>query len=387
MTTFTADAKATAEAIGRVAKATSKRGGVEILTGVKVEPDGDAVLVSATDMTLTIRERIPASRVAGDGMVVLQAAKVLKGLGTMSGDLTWKEEGEETVAIRNGSTTLRYGAGAIADFPVTKPSDENRTAEVAVDRAAFMEAFTKVAACASKDASRPVLGGVLIEPTDKGLVLVATDSYRLALETVEVEGAVELKPITVPAAALGTFLKLKGGPLLFFSQETEQHGGDGDVAVRLHVADGALSATLRYVQGQFPNWKQLMPPKFECTTRIAKADLVKALDRMVKLAVGHAPARMFVSGKGCSLSLYDGELRSNAVETDLDCSQVFGEWFGNPLGFSPEFVLQAAKAVEGDDVYLHALNPLRPFVLSGNEWTDCEVPERCTLVMPIRLSG
>lgn len=391
---FSADAKVMHDAIARVAKAASNRS-VQVLGGIRIESDGEggnAICIAATDMNLTLRERIPVDGLVPDGeCVVLEAAKVLKGLATLDGQLAFSTDGEH-FAVKNGTTKLRFPLGEIADYPKL-PFGNERTVELAVDRAALLAAFERVGKAASKDQSRPVLCGVRIEPDTEtdALRIIATDSYRLAADTVP-HGGGEFVGMTVPAADLKTVLALakKGDGPLFLSQEIEPvpRGGGAveTVAMRLYVRDFERMACLRRIDGQFPNWRQLVTAGFESSAVLDREKFGKALARMAKLASRNAPVRLEVAGSQFRTSY--SEQDSLEVETILD-AEIEGDWPSSALGANPEFLFEAVSAIDSERVRVHAINPLRPILVTAEEWPlqgEGWAPA-FHLVMPIRLAG
>ena len=130
---------------------------------------------------------------------------------------------------------------------------------ISVDPAAFSEAVGQVARAASRDEARPVLTGVLLEISRKGVVLVATDSYRLAVRDLVATADGEAKAI-VPERAL-----TEAG------RAATDRGGRG---VRQRLADrvqvGTLTLTSRLIEGEFPNYRQLLPEAHESRPTISR---------------------------------------------------------------------------------------------------------------------
>ncbi len=197
--------------------------------------------------------------------------------------------------------------------------------------------------------------------------MVATDSYRLSVkETALGEAAPELEAI-IPARALTELSRLSGS------------GDTIDLGVHEnHVVFGTGDAwlTTRRIDGQFPNYRQLLPETFEVELTLPKAELADVVRRASVLALRNSPLR---------LRLAEGELTVSAQTQDVGETQetmpaaYSGEEF--LIGFNAEFLRDGIDSIVGDDVKLKLINPLRPAILedAAGDFTY--------LIMPIRLAG
>ena len=212
-----------------------------------------------------------------------------------------------------------------------------------------------------------MLTGILVRFEAGKLVMVATDSYRLSVkETPLGEAAPELEAI-IPARALTELSRLSGS------------GDTIDLGVHEnHVVFGTGDAwlTTRRIDGQFPNYRQLLPEAFEVELTLPKSELADVVRRASVLALRNSPLR---------LRLAEGELTVSAQTQDVGETQetmpaaYSGEEF--LIGFNAEFLRDGIDSIVGDDVKLKLINPLRPAILedAAGDFTY--------LIMPIRLAG
>ncbi|MDQ3065804.1 MAG: DNA polymerase III subunit beta, partial [Actinomycetota bacterium] len=247
--------------LGIVARAVSTRGTVQVLSGILLTADGDGLTLAATDMELSLRTTLDA-RVEGAGAVVIPG-KPLVDLARLlpESDVTIEYRPEEgTVQIVSGSYSSRLHVFNAEDFPRLPAVDAQLHA---IDREALLETINRVARSASRDESRPVLTGILVRFEAGKLVMVATDSYRLSVKETELgEAAPELEAI-IPARALTELARLAGGDAV----ELGVHEN--------HVVFGTGEAwlTTRRIDGQFPNYRQLLPDAFEVELTLPKVEL------------------------------------------------------------------------------------------------------------------
>jgi DNA polymerase III subunit beta len=351
--------------LGIVSRAVSTRGTVQVLSGILLAADGGTVTLAATDMELSLRTTLDA-QADGDGAVVIPG-KPLAELARLlpESDVTIEYKPEEgTVQIVSGSYNSRLHVFNAEDFPRLPAIDAQLHA---IDREALLETVDRVAKSASRDESRPVLTGILVRFEAGKLVMVATDSYRLSVkETVLTEAAPELEAI-IPARALTELSRLAGT------------GDTIDLGVHEnHVVFGTGDAwlTTRRIDGQFPNYRQLLPEAFEVELTLPKAELGDVVRRASVLALRNSPLR---------LRLADGELTVSAQTQDVgETSETMPAAYSGEeflIGFNAEFLRDGIDSIVGDDVRLKLINPLRPAILedAAGDFTY--------LIMPIRLAG
>jgi DNA polymerase-3 subunit beta len=351
--------------LGIVSRAVSTRGTVQVLSGILLSAEGGTITLAATDMELSLRTTLDA-QIEGDGAVVIPGkpfAELARLLPETDATIEYKPE-EGTVQIVSGSYSSRLNVFNAEDFPRLPAVDAQLHA---IDREALLETVDRVAKSASRDESRPVLTGILVRFEAGKLVMVATDSYRLSVkETALGEAAPELEAI-IPARALTELSRLAGA------------GDTIDLGVHEnHVVFGTGDAwlTTRRIDGQFPNYKQLLPEAFEVELSLPKSELADVVRRASVLALRNSPLR---------LRLAEGELTVSAQTQDVGETRetmpaaYSGEEF--MIGFNAEFLRDGIDSIVGDDVKLKLINPLRPAILedAAGDFTY--------LIMPIRLAG
>ena len=351
--------------LGIVSRAVSTRGTVQVLSGILLRVEAGTITLAATDMEVSLRTTLDA-RAEGDGAVVIPGkpfAELARLLPETDVTLEYKPE-EGTVQIVSGSYNSRLHVFNAEDFPRLPAVDAQLHA---IDREALLETIDRVAKSASRDESRPVLTGILVRFEAGKLVMVATDSYRLSVkETPLGEAAPELEAI-IPARALTELSRLSGS------------GDTIDLGVHEnHVVFGTGDAwlTTRRIDGQFPNYRQLLPEAFEVELTLPKSEFADVVRRASVLALRNSPLR---------LRLAEGELTVSAQTQDVGETQetmpaaYSGEEF--LIGFNAEFLRDGIDSIVGDDVKLKLINPLRPAILedAAGDFTY--------LIMPIRLAG
>lgn len=351
-----------------VSRAVSTRAATQALSGILVAAADGGVTLSATDGELGLRTDLEAN-VESAGSVLLPGrllAELVRSLGDESVELELREA-ERDVEIRSGGSRFHLRVLAAEDFPRV-PDEEGEPLKIPAK--ALAETVELVAPAASQDDMRPVLTGVLVTASEREMTMVATDSYRLAVKRTELESPIggELEA-NVPARALRELGRLVAG------DEVEEVAVTLLPNQALFRAGGVLLNT-RLIDGQFPNFRQLLPESYEHDVRLPREEFLAVARRVSQLAQRNAPLR---------LALSSGELKVSASTPDVgDAEEAMPAAFdGEPLeiGFNPDFLKDGIDSVKGDEVMLRLISPLRPGLLQPVENEDFRY-----LVMPIRLN-
>jgi DNA polymerase III subunit beta len=353
--------------LGVVSRAVSTRTTVLVLGGVLLRAEQGELHLAATDMELSLRTSLEAA-VEGEGATVVPG-KLLVDLARLLPDdeVRIEHRAEEAVVrIECGNASYRLNTYTVEDFP--RLPDVEAIGTFAVDRDSLLETIARVSRAASRDESRPVLTGILARFEGEKLVMAATDSYRLAVKETALPSPVErdLEAI-IPARALSELSRIATG--------------DGPLELGVHenqvvfVTDGT-TLTTRRIEGQFPNYKQLLPETFEHSLTLPRTELLEVVRRVAVMAQRNSPLR---------LRFAEGELTIAAQTQDVgEARESMPVAFaGEPLeiGFNPEFLREGIESVTGDDVQLNLISPLRPGLLQAPN------DDYWYLIMPIRIAG
>ena len=151
-----------AQALGVVSRALSTRTSVQILSGVLLEARGGELRLAATDMELSLRASVSA-QIEGDGAIVLPGKTLVDIARLLPGDEVTIEHRptESVVHVTAGSASYTLNTYNPEDFPRLPELDAVST--FSVERESLLETIQRVARAASRDESRPVLTGVLVQ--------------------------------------------------------------------------------------------------------------------------------------------------------------------------------------------------------------------------------
>jgi DNA polymerase III subunit beta len=352
-----------------VSRVASTRSAIQALSGVQLLASESGCELRATDMDVGLRVPLEAE-VTRVGTVVLPARLVLDVVRSLPAESVTLElrSAEQDVEMVSGSATFHIRTLRGEDFPPFPEPDDGSTVELPAE--AFVSTALKVAGSASRDETRPVLTGILVSASDRELRMVATDSYRLSVKETTLDTSLSAGfEVNVPARALQEL-----GRLVTHAE---------DEPLRVSVRQNQVLFTLgrvvlssRLIDGQFPNYQQLLPESFEHELRLAGGEFTDVVRRISLLAQKNAPLR---------LAFAQGELTVSAQTPDVGEAQesMPVAFQGEPLeiGFNPEFLRAGLEAVEEGEVVLKLISPLRPGLIESGDESRFRY-----LIMPIRLN-
>jgi DNA polymerase-3 subunit beta len=360
---FRCDRDLLSEALQTVQRGVSTRPGITALTGVLMTVGEGELALTTTDLEVTSEVRIPVEA-KEDGNALVPArllADMVKALAPDAVD--FETDGSQAkVACRSFEGTLRCLAAE--DFPAVRDVEGIR---VTVDAGAFAEGVGQVARAASRDEARPVLTGVLVEASREGVTMVATDSYRLAVRELRATGDGEARAL-IPERAIAEAGRAAAGDE---RGQVELIIGEAQTAFRV----GTLRMTSRLIEGEFPNYRQLLPEPGQNRLSTGRVELLEAVRRVGLLARESSPVRLEMNALGVRLSSSSPDL-GGAVEA------VEGAYEGEELtaAFNPNYLGDGLSAPTADRVTLELRDGLKPALVRG-EGEDAYT----YLVMPVRL--
>ena len=362
---FRCEREVLVDALNTAGRAVSSRGGsLPVLAGLRLELTGDDLVITGSDLDLTVTVSI---EVAGsvDGVAVVPAK-------LLSDVVRAVEPGAVEIEIDNGDAQISAGR---SQFSLrTIPADEYPQLSVVegegvtIDGSALVTALRQVVPAASSDDSRPILTGVLMAAETDGLRLVATDSYRLSVR--DLPGTTVLdeeQSILVPSRALTELSRL-----LDDDTEVVLHLGERDASFVV----GPVRITTRLIEGDFPNYRGLIPDSNPNVLTVDRSALLDAVRRVRLLAQEATPVRMAMSSDGL-------ELVAMTQDVGQAHESVDGSYDGDELtvAFNADYLSVGLDVAPGDHVTLETVDALKPALLRSPEH-----PEFLYLLMPVRVS-
>lgn len=375
---FRSERDALLDAVQFASRAITNRATLPVLSGLRIDANEDGLVkVAATDLELTMETSFRAG-VDEPGRSIVPGRLFGEMMRSLSSGQVSLASGDGEVEISSGRGEFRVKALTPDDYPAlptdNRGQDEGEvTVEVAAE--ALAGGLSQVVRAASSDESRQILTGVLWEIGSGSLTLAATDSYRLSVRTLDVNGGTaEARNVVVPARTLGELARSltgRGGTVTAFVKENL-------VVFSIRSSDDEADEFLigsRFIEGEFPKYRQLIPEGYPNALTVERDKLLEVVKRVGLLAQNNMPVKFHLAS----------ELEVSAHTPDVGEGQEIvdaaydGEEF--VIAFNAQFLAEGASAIPSDKLVLEAGDGLKPAILKGEGDASFTY-----LLMPVRLS-
>jgi DNA polymerase III subunit beta len=336
-----------------------------ILANVLLEADGESLRVTATDLEIASRVSIPA-RVVSGGAITLAARKLTEIVKELPiATLSMKVQENAWVALRCAGATYKLVGLAPDDFPRIVPGEA--AAWVTMEAATLRAMLAQTSFAISHDESRYALNGVLFSLQGKEARLVATDGHRLAMATRMLPETTTVGTAIVPRKAIQEIARVLGA-----GEEVEFTLADNQFVLRMPN----FVLTARVIEGQFPNYEQVLPKGHPRRLTIHRPSLIATLRRVSVMAEERTrPVKLVLTPGSLKVTAYNPELGEAEESVEVTYS---GEEI--TIGFNSRYLLDALAPLDADQIVFELKDGLSPGVVRSFE----EEGYLC-VIMPMRI--
>ncbi len=359
---FICDGLSLSEAVAKTSKACAVRTTAPILECIKIAARADEVVLLATDGELSIRKTLKAE-VFEEGEICVPG----KLFADFAGKLT---DVEITIATGDRGIELSYRDSV--SYMQALPASEFPEIDFGIGENYFVmkrDALKKIIAetvfCCAQDDSRPILKGCLFEFKER-LEVTALDGYRLALSSAELLSGTGGPSIICPARTLIEISRMLEG-----DEEITVYTQGGMLLVQ---ADD-MTVVSRLYQGEFIRKESVLPPSFLTTVTLLRAELTASVERAAILNRGDKNNLITLEIGGELVRITSASDAGNVSET------VKAKTEGKDLTISmnAKYLLDALKALDGEETVLSFNGAISPFILQSKE-----KKESLYLILPVR---
>lgn len=341
-----------------------------ILSNVLIQAAEGKVQLTATDLDITIASTVSAS-VTEAGWITLPVKRLfemVRELPAPEAELELEER--NVVTLRSGSAFYRINGLAAEDFP-PRPNVEARRC-VRCPQELVKTMLRRTAYAASTDESRYVLNGIFFSFRDQKFTMVATDGRRLALCDEEVELDVDAAAdFIIPTKTINELSRLlQDQGTLEISVTANQ------VLLHLTVEQGPeVLIVSKLVDGNYPNYRQVIPAQSKERIPLAREELLQALRR--------ADIMTSDRSKSVKLAFSQNQLAITANTPDVgEARETLAiDFHGGDvaIAFNPVYLMDPLKALDVDEIFLELSDELSPGVVKING-------PFLYVIMPMRMS-
>jgi DNA polymerase-3 subunit beta len=351
------------KALNTVARIANSRNQLAILSNVLLKTENNRLSIAATNLDIGITHFI-GSKIEQNGAITVPARLMQDFVSSLPDSVLNLELTDNKLRI----TTDQYQStinGIVADdFPVMPAIKEGISWKSPA--ADFKKALSQVVFAASADDARPVLNGVYFHSSGGRAVVAATDSYRLAEN--KLSKVTKQVNFLVPASAAHDLLRIVS------DSDKEVVVTHDDQQVLFHVGDVSLVA--RLIEGNYPDYRKLIPTKFSTVAKLTKADFLNIAKVSALFARESAGSITIKADKGegaVSINAIASQLGENTAKAD---AKITG---GGEITLNSRYLIEALNAFSSEEVEFCFNGKLEPIILrSATE------PDYLHLVMPLR---
>jgi DNA polymerase-3 subunit beta len=327
-----------------------------VLQCVKLTAEDNTLTVAATDLEVAIRYSDNQVQIEKPGEALVPADKLRDIVRESMDDTLSIELAGEQAVIKGQDSKFTIYTQNPREFPPVPDFEGEADFEIAGGHLKQLIGQTLFAA--AKESTRYAFNGVLVVAKGKKISLVSTDGRRLAqakgdlsAEKLPKDGARAI----VPAKALQLIEKLVDDPEAPVSFQIREN------KVIFHTADATLTSNL--VEGQFPPYEDVIPKDTDKKMTAGTADFLSAVRRAALLTTEESKGvRMAFNKSGLKLTSRSPE--SGEAEVNFACKF---EGSDVEIGFNPQFVTEALRVVDTDEITLELTAPNRPGLLKGGQ--------------------
>jgi DNA polymerase-3 subunit beta len=337
-----------------------------------LEVGESSVRLSATDMEVSIQTYSPAE-VEEEGRVVIPARifnDVVRSL--PGGELSLSHDRSKGVVhLKARENEYRIRAYAAEDFPQLPKFDGSVSFKMGGE--ALVETVEKVSRSYSRDETRPVLTGILVSFEKSRVKMVTTDSYRLSIKETELATTFDgSQEAIIPARAMQEVSRI------FSSSGEEQIEISLSENQALFSIGDVLFGT-RLIEGNFPEYRRLLPNAFEREISVRREELIDTLRRVNLFAQRQTPpvpVSMDFSEGAVEVTVRNGEVGEARERLPAASEDEFH------ISFNPSYLLDGVSAINSEKVLFKLNEPLKPGLIVPA--TNGEEDDFLYLIMPMR---
>lgn len=352
--------------IGKIQSIVSAKPAIPILANVLIEAIDDQLIVSATDLTVSMRVYVEA-KVVEEGAIALPARRFFQLVRELtSPQVKISAATNEVAEITTGTSVFKINGMNKAEFPALP--DLTGSPEITLTNIKLKEMLSKTAFSAAREDSRYMLNGVQFGVASQKATFIGTDGKRLAkVQT----------PVAIDASIAGSYvIPLKA------VEEMIKMLDDSEEEVHLSVAhdkvaleSGKLTLITKLLSGQYPDVERVIPAKLGQTFSIHREELMSLL-RQVSLFTSETSSSV-------RFSFETGQLFLSAMSHDIGEGRVSMpvDYAGAKLeiAFNPYFFLDILRHSKDETVRFGLNDPHNPGLITDST-------EALFVIMPMRLN-
>lgn len=365
---FTCNQQVLSKAINTVSKAVTNRTTIPILKGILLKAVDNQLVLTASDLELSIEKKIDAY-VSQEGEVVVLSklfGEIIRKL--PNEDITIELKEENNITIECSNSQFNIVCFPSDEFPSIGDIEERST--ITLNREIFKDMIGKTSFAASLDESKGVIVGVLVELEENSLNLVALDGFRMAVARETMRNA-ENKKIIITSKILNEINKIIG------EVDDEEIGIILDNKKAVVFVDGT-KIVLRLMEGEFIDYKKILPKESKTNVIINRGDFLESIERASLFAKEGKNNLVKLSISENNMTITSRSEEGNVKEDVI----ISTDGPALDIGFNSKYLIDVLKVIDNDEIRLEFNTGITPCLVK-----PIEGEQFVYLILPVRLSG
>jgi DNA polymerase-3 subunit beta len=340
--------------IGIVEKAISPRSSLPVLENIFLALEDGTLTLRANDLEIGIEQKLALESETDSGSILVKAKTISNIVSKLNGQtIDFEVDDKQKIRIESQSVGFDIHGSSVDDYPMFPQIQEGVRLDIPSE--VLRDLIKHTIFAVSSDETKQFLNGILIRNEKDNLFFVATDGYRLALKKQIYDVQDKEFSVIAPFKAINELYKIL-------------QSAESGKTIQVTISENQISFKFddfllisRVIQGQFPDYKQVLPKESEHIFKVSRKWLMEASDR----------ASIIASESNYVVRLAFEEnkmiLRANAssfgnFQEDIEITRVKGEGEAK-IAFNVRLILDAIKHLDVDDLHMEFNNELSPCVI------------------------
>ena len=328
---------------------------ISILSNIYLEAENDSLTIKATDLKVNFETKLPVT-VLETGPATVFGDKFLSIIGSVpEGEMEF-EYNDNKVKIKTSAKKANFQLKSIAsdkypEFPVSNA----KYFEIPIK--GFKDMINQTVFAISDDDTRYYMKGVFMEKADDKIIMVATDGRRLAYAEKNGDGIIDFPGVIIHPKILNIILKRSGDE------------GNIEISVTdkiMYVRFGSYIFSSVLLEGQFPNYRKVIPEEQINTLSVDRVEMLGALRRVSNM-VEQKSQRIYLEIKSGVMKIYSEEGEIGEADEEIPCKYE-GEEI--TLAFNYRYIEEPLKAIISDDICIRFTGPSKAITVTPVPKTD-----------------
>ena len=357
------------KALVKTGRIVSPKAQLPIMQNVLLRGEKSRFTVTTTSLELTETSASPA-KIESDGGICVSSRLLTDLVISLPQETVQLVVKEGALHVWCGGVNATIPGVPAAEFPPTAAIPKKNGMKI--EKQSLLSALSGVLFAAATDEGRPLLTGIKMTKKDGGVVVIATDGYRLSLKRLDLASPGDMD-IVIPARALSEVVKVSGeeketthvnmvqnedGQLVFMVGETEIH--------------------TRAIAGEYPDIEKIIPKSHNTRVLVDTTNLSRAVKSAAIFARDSANIlRFHIENQSLIVSANTPQVGENHIEVE---AKVDGE--GGDIAFNSRFLAEFLNGLVGEEVIFEMTGSLNPgvFKMPKDE-------SYLHIIMPVRVQG